>query len=125
MFEFGQPVRIKHIPTLAFSLARQQATTTAKPTKLPGKNWARSVEKRITQLKLRKVHFTDWRRHERNIYLKVTHWFEVIRKVIKDLAVLPENTHNIDKTGVMLSMIRAFVDRRELVKSAILPLYCG
>ncbi|KAF2791632.1 hypothetical protein K505DRAFT_326697 [Melanomma pulvis-pyrius CBS 109.77] len=35
---FGQPVRIKYIPTLAFSIARRR--TLARPNKPPGKNWA-------------------------------------------------------------------------------------
>ncbi|KAF2790689.1 hypothetical protein K505DRAFT_250642 [Melanomma pulvis-pyrius CBS 109.77] len=42
MTEYGQPVRIKHIPSLAFSIACQQSTN--KPPKPPGKNWARAFE---------------------------------------------------------------------------------
>jgi hypothetical protein len=44
MAEFEQPVRIKHIPSLAFSVARQRSTN--KPPKPPGRNWARAFEKR-------------------------------------------------------------------------------
>jgi hypothetical protein len=29
----------------------------------------------------------------------------VIRKVVQDPAILPENIYNIDETGVMLSML--------------------
>jgi hypothetical protein len=53
------------------------------------------------------VHSIDWKRHERNIYPKVTHWFEIIQKVIQDPAVLPENTYNMDETGIMLSILGA------------------
>ncbi|KFY95895.1 hypothetical protein V500_02625 [Pseudogymnoascus sp. VKM F-4518 (FW-2643)] len=42
----------------------------------------------------------DWKRHDNNIYNKITHWFEVI-----DPAMLPENVYNMDETGVMLCML--------------------
>jgi hypothetical protein len=44
-------------------------------------------------------------RHENNIYDKIIHWFKVIREVLEDPAILPENVYNIDETGVMLSML--------------------
>jgi len=46
-----------------------------------------------------------WERHENNIYDKITHWFEVIGKVLEDPAILPENIYNMDETGVMLCML--------------------
>jgi hypothetical protein len=88
MSSLGQPVRIKYVSSLAFSIARRQSTTN-KPIKPPGKNWARPFE----------------RRHENNIYDKIVEWFEVIGKVLQDLAVLPENVYNMDETGVMLSKL--------------------
>jgi hypothetical protein len=66
-----QPVRIKYIPSLAFSLARRRSTMD-KPIKPPGKNWARSFEIRQPQLKARRVRSIDWKRHEKNIYVKIT-----------------------------------------------------
>jgi hypothetical protein len=36
---------------------------------------------------------------------KIIHWFDVIRKVLQDPAILPENVYNIDETGVMLCML--------------------
>jgi DDE superfamily endonuclease len=39
MSDLGNPVRIKFIPSLAFSIARQRSTT-VKAIKPPGKNWA-------------------------------------------------------------------------------------
>jgi hypothetical protein len=32
-------------------------------------------------------------------------WFEVIGRVLRDLAILAENVYNMDETGVMLSML--------------------
>jgi hypothetical protein len=46
-----------------------------------------------------------WERHKNNIYNKITHWFEVIREVLQDLAILLKNVYNIDKTEVMLCML--------------------
>ncbi|KAH6672828.1 hypothetical protein B0J14DRAFT_667473 [Halenospora varia] len=46
-----------------------------------------------------------WERHKNNIYNKITHWFEVIREVLQDPAILPENVYNMDETGVMLCML--------------------
>jgi hypothetical protein len=89
---FGQPVRIKYIPTLAFSIARRRSPA-SRPNKPPGKNW---------------------KRHEVHTYDKVTEWFEVIGKVLQDPAILPENVYNMDETGVMLSMlgsVKVFVGR--------------
>ena len=54
MSDLGQPVRIKFISSLAFSVARQRSTTN-KPFKPPGKNWARAFEKRHLKLKARRV----------------------------------------------------------------------
>jgi hypothetical protein len=101
MAEFGQPVRIKHIPSLAFIVARQRSTN--KPAKPLGKNWARAFEKRHLELKARKGTALDWNRY--NIYDKVVNWFDVIGKVLQDQPILPENVYNMDETGVMLSML--------------------
>jgi len=103
MYNLGQPVRIKFIPSLAFSVARQRSTN--KPIKSPGKNWARAFEKRHLELKARRVRAIDWKRHGNNIHDKITEWFEVIGKVLQDRAILPENVYNIDETGVMLSLL--------------------
>jgi hypothetical protein len=39
--DLGNPMRIKCLPSLAFSIARQRSTTN-KATKPPGKNWLRA-----------------------------------------------------------------------------------
>ena len=95
MSDLGNSVRIKFAPSLAFSIARQAM----KPL---GKNWARGFEKRHLALKSRRVRAIDWKRHENNIYDKITLWFMVIRQVMQDPVILPENVYNMDETGVML-----------------------
>lgn len=104
MCAFGQPVRIKFIPSLAFSIVGRRSTA-SKPVKPPGKNWARAFEKRHPELKARTVRPIDWKRHGNNIHGKITQWFEVIGEVLRDPAILPENVYNMDETGVMLSML--------------------
>jgi hypothetical protein len=69
MCSFGQPVRIKYIPRLAFSIAQRR--TLARPNKPPGKNWAQAFEKRHPELKAKRVRSIDWKRHEIYIYDKV------------------------------------------------------
>jgi hypothetical protein len=76
-----------------------------KAAKPPGKNWPRGFQKRHPALKSRRVRAMAWERHENNIYDKIIHWFEVIRKVLQDPAILPENVYNMDETGVMLCML--------------------
>jgi hypothetical protein len=104
MSDLGQPVLIKYIPSLAFSITRHRLPA-ARPFKPPGKNWARSFEKRHPMLRARRVRALDWNRHPNNIYDKIMDWFEKIEKVLQDPAILPGNVYNMDETGVMLSML--------------------
>jgi hypothetical protein len=53
MSDFGNPVRIKFLPSLAFSIARQRSTT-IKATNPPGMNWAQGFQKRRRALKSRR-----------------------------------------------------------------------
>jgi len=103
MSDLGQPVRIKFIPSLAFSVTHQRRPPD-RPLKPPGRNWAKALEKRHSVLQARRVRPLDWNRHEENTYKKITHWFEVIGKVLQDPVILAENVYNMDETGVMLSM---------------------
>jgi hypothetical protein len=104
MSDFGYPVRIKFLPSFAHSIARQRSSTNTS-IKPPSKNWAQAFQKRHPGLKSRRVRALDWKRHEKNIYDKILHWFEVIEQVLKDPAILLENVYNIDETGVMLCML--------------------
>jgi hypothetical protein len=104
MSSFGQPVRIKYIPTLAFSIARRRSPA-SRPNKSPGKNWAQAFGKRHPELRAKRVRSIDWKRLDIHIYDKITEWFEVIRKVLQNPAIRPENVYNMDETGIMLSML--------------------
>ena len=103
MADLGNPVRIKYLPALAVSIARQRSTN--KAIKPPGKNWPRGFQRRHPALKSQRVKAMAWERYENNIYDKIIHWFEVIREVLQDPAILPRNVYNIDETGVMLCML--------------------
>jgi hypothetical protein len=37
--------------------------------------------------------------------VKITHYFKIIRRVVQDLAIVPENVYNMYETGVMLSIL--------------------
>jgi hypothetical protein len=104
MSSLGQPVRIKYLRSLAFSIARQRSTKN-KPMKSPGKNWPRAFEKRHPEVQARRVRSIDWKRHGNNTHEKIAEWFDVIGPVLQDPCVLQENVYNMDETGVMLSML--------------------
>jgi hypothetical protein len=70
MSSFGQLVRIKYIPTLAFSIARHRTSTNSR-NKPPGKNWAQAFKKRHPKLKAKSVRSIDWKQHEIYIYNEV------------------------------------------------------
>ena len=76
-----------------------------KSVKPPGKNWPQAFKKHHPELKARRVRAVDWKHHKNNIYDKIIEWFEVIGKILQDPAIQPENVYNMDKTGVMLSML--------------------
>ncbi|KAF4625232.1 hypothetical protein G7Y89_g12940 [Cudoniella acicularis] len=103
MSDLGQPIRMKFVPSIAFSVTRQRPAAD-RPLKAPGKNWTKALERRHLILTARRLGAMDWNRHEKNIYEKVTRWFEVIGEVLQDPAILAENVYNMDETGVMLSM---------------------
>ena len=99
--EIGRPVRIKYVPSIAFSIACHRPEPD-RPFKAPGKNWTQFFCKRHADaLKASKSRALDWNRF--HIYDKATHWFEVIGKVLQDPAVLLKNVWNMDETGAMLS----------------------
>jgi hypothetical protein len=104
MADLGTPIRIKYIPAIAFSATRHRSEAD-RPIKPPGPNWSKALENRHPDLKARSVKALDWNRHDKNIYNKVEHWFEVICKVLEDPAITAENVYNMDETGVMLSML--------------------
>lgn len=104
MSKLGQPVRMKHVPSIAFSATRHRCAAN-RPRKPPGKNWAKAFENRHPELRAKRVAALDWNRHENNAYEKIEDWFVKIQPVLKDPAVLAENVYNMDETGIMLSML--------------------
>ncbi len=59
----------------------------------------------------------DWDRHDHHIHEKVVEWFSVIGKELASPVILPENTWNMDETGVLLSILnslKVLVGRHEL-----------
>jgi DDE superfamily endonuclease len=103
MADLGRPVRIKYIPSLAFSIASKRSTN--RPSKPPGRNWPQSFERRHPELKARKVKALDWDRHPNSIYDKMVEWFQIIGDVLDSPDVLQENVYNMDETGIMLSKL--------------------
>ena len=65
-------MRVKYIPSLAFSVARQRSNViTDNPIKPLNKNWPRAFKKRNPELKARKIRAIDWKRYKNNIYIKI------------------------------------------------------
>lgn len=83
MAELGQPVRIKYIPSLAFSVTRHRDPS-HRPPKPPGKNWARGFERRHPEVKAKRVRALDWIRHPTLTRNKIAEWFEIMGKVLQD-----------------------------------------
>ena len=79
--ELGHPVRIKFLPFIAFSVARERSSVD-KANKSPGQKWARCFAKRHPEIKARTVKPIDWNRHEKYMYEKMIHWFKVIEEVL-------------------------------------------
>ncbi|GAB7336667.1 hypothetical protein MBLNU13_g10345t1 [Cladosporium sp. NU13] len=94
MSALGTPVRIKYISSIAFTVASSRAEHD-RPQKPLGKNWAKALEKRHSELKAKR----------KNIYPKIEDWFELIGKVLDGPDILCENVYNMDETGVMLSKL--------------------
>ena len=100
----GRSVRIKHILSIAFSLARQRPPED-RPSKPPYKNWPQYFYKRHPVLTASKNDAMDWNRFD--IYDKVVHWFEVIGKLLEDPDLLQQNVYNMDETGIILSKLNS------------------
>lgn len=101
---FGQPVRMKYIPSIAFSATRNRPLAD-RPLKPPGPNWPKAFERHRPELIVKKNRPQDWSWY--NIYDKVKYWFEVIAKELDNPAILPENVYNMDEIGIMLSMLNS------------------
>ncbi|KAH7333194.1 hypothetical protein BKA65DRAFT_507364 [Rhexocercosporidium sp. MPI-PUGE-AT-0058] len=58
MSNLGYPIRMKFIPSLAYSVTRHRPTT-KRPPKAPGRNWAKALERRYPILLARRVKVLD------------------------------------------------------------------
>ena len=70
MSHLRQPMRIKHIPLIAFSATRQRPAL-ERPPKPPGKNWAKVLENRYPELQVKRVRVLDWNYYKKNIFKKI------------------------------------------------------
>ena len=127
MSNSNYPVPLKFLRSLAREIRRQRAVTSqASPiedqTALPGKNWPQGFFKRNPELKARKRKAIAWNRHDVNIYDKVSEWFSLIGKELQHPTILQENVYNMDKTGVLLSILGSL---KVLVASDDLRSYRG
>lgn len=104
MSDLGTPIRNKFIPSIALSVTRHRPEAD-RPVRQPNKNWTKAFERRHPELRTRRAKALNWKRHDKNIYWKVEHWFDVIGEVLSEKAVLAENVYNMDETGVMLSSL--------------------
>jgi hypothetical protein len=109
MSENGFPMPVKYLRSLAQVIVLQRSSILQGPANKtiqpPGKNWPQAFYKHHPELKSKRVKALDWNRHDNNIYNKVTEWFDVIRKQLREPIILPENVYNMDETGVLLSAL--------------------
>jgi hypothetical protein len=112
MFRRGFPLPVKACRSLAHEIALRRPSTfqtLASDRKInpPGKNWAQSFQRRHPELKATRVQAINWERDDSHIYDKVVEWFSVIGKELSNPEVLPENTYNMDETGILLSLLKS------------------
>ncbi|PIA99514.1 hypothetical protein CB0940_02607 [Cercospora beticola] len=121
MAHAGSPLPVKSLRHLARTIRRQQCSlmqvAASNDVPLPGKNWPQAFYKRHPELRARRTKAIDRNRHHDSIHEKVSEWFGIMQKVLKDPVILPENVYNMDETGVMLSVLgslKVLVDRDDL-----------
>ena len=106
----GFRVPSKLLRYLAFTIVRRRSSvfqTLANDTKLrpPGEDWSKVFLKRHRKLIGRRNKPLEWARFD--IYDKAVEWFEVIRRLLLDPAILPENVYNMDETRIRISISRS------------------
>ncbi|KAM0714155.1 hypothetical protein Q7P37_009716 [Cladosporium fusiforme] len=109
----GYPARVKDLRRYAAILLRKRASPRGSDHSViapacgltPGKDWPQAFCKRHPELKVARLRALDWRRHEKNIYAKVVHWFDIMRAQLEETSILQENVYNMDETGVLLSVL--------------------
>jgi len=123
MSQNGYPLPVKFLRDLALVIARQRGSIFQIPEtdhddiRPPRKNWPQAFYKRHPDLKAIRMQAMDWLRHDHHIHEKVVEWFLIIGKELANLAILAENTYNMDETGVTLSILnslKVLVHKNEL-----------
>jgi hypothetical protein len=119
----GYPLPVKFAGNLAYVIVLRRSSifqipaTDRNDVHPPGKNWPQAFYKRHPELKAMRMKAIDWDRHDHYIHEKVVEWFSVIGKELASPVILPENTWNMDETGVLLSILnslKVLVGRHEL-----------
>ena len=89
---------------LSLQVARGAEDEEIKP---PRKNWPYAFYKRYPEIKAMTQKAIDQQRHDHYIYDKIVQWFTTIRQELANPFILPDNTYNMDKTGVLLALLKA------------------
>ena len=119
----GYHLPVKFAGSLAYIIRLQRSSifqipqTDRSDIHAPGKNWPQVFSKRHPELQAIRMKPIAWERHDHHIYDKVVDWFPIIGKELAAPGILPENTFNMEETGVLLSVpnsLKVLVGRGEL-----------
>jgi DDE superfamily endonuclease len=107
----GFPIPAKHVPSIALVVLRQRSSIFQTPAsddiKAPGKKWTELFFKRHPEIHPRRRKPLDWKRHDKNIFDKMTHWFETIGRMLQMPDIELGNVYNMDETGTMLCKLNS------------------
>ena len=87
MSDLGTPIRNKFMTSIALNVTRHRPEAD-RPVREPNKNWTKVFERKHPELRTRRAEKLNWKRHDKNTYSKVEHWFDVIGEVLSDEAIL-------------------------------------
>ena len=104
----GYPLPTKLLPSLGAVILRQRSAKSKSPIAYdtipcPSRNWRLAFCRRHPEVKVRRLKAVDWKRHDFQIYDKITDWFDVIGKELRAPTILREKVYNTDETGILLS----------------------
>ena len=116
MFDFEQLIQIKFIFVLIFKIICHRLIID-KFFKFFDRNWTKILKKRHSKFITRKIKTLNWNRHEKNIYEKITHWFEMIKDVLQNSTVLIENEYNMNEIEIMFfisNFVKILVNKHDM-----------
>ncbi|KAM0714640.1 hypothetical protein Q7P37_009938 [Cladosporium fusiforme] len=117
----GYPARVKDLRRYAAILLQKRAarndpgTAVHVDSRTPGKDWPQAFCKRYPELKAKRLKALDWKRHEKNLYVKTVHWFDIMREQLNSPGVSKENVYNMDETGGLIERAWGVSVRRTLI----------